>query len=112
MIAVLHGHSDVQGPQRLPGVKRFLLRHGADRVVFVSDALKENLQPLLRLRDNQCIVIPNGVDIERFQPRREPDDGAPRPSVVGAQGSRGRAADGKQVRAAGNATRKAVGSAV
>jgi glycosyltransferase involved in cell wall biosynthesis len=66
VVSVLHGQSDIAGTGRFARLKRFLVRFGTQRLVFVSERLKEELRSSLRLPDRQCAVIPNGVDIERF----------------------------------------------
>jgi glycosyltransferase involved in cell wall biosynthesis len=42
------------------------MRWGSRRVVFVSDKLKQDLQPALKIPNSICSVIQNGVDIDRF----------------------------------------------
>lgn len=39
----------------------------AERVVCVSHAVALAAKPRLRLRSEQCVVIPNGVDVNRFE---------------------------------------------
>jgi glycosyltransferase involved in cell wall biosynthesis len=60
--------------------------------VFVSNQLKTALQSALKLNDAHCAVIPNGVDLQRFQGRHDrplrgelqiPDDAI----LVGAVGN-------------------------
>ena len=71
VVSVLHGHTDVEGAGRLSSVKAALVRRGSRKVVFVSQRLQEHLEPRLRLAESQGIVIPNGVDTERFRPGRD-----------------------------------------
>jgi glycosyltransferase involved in cell wall biosynthesis len=71
VIVVLHGHTDVSGGP-LAAAKAAVLRAGAQRVVFVSEALREELLPRLGLRRAQSAVIPNGIDLGRFDPHDSP----------------------------------------
>jgi glycosyltransferase involved in cell wall biosynthesis len=66
VVSVLHGQSDIAKGGRFPGLKKFLVRTGTKRLVFVSDRLRQDLTAALRVSDEQCAVIPNGVDIDRF----------------------------------------------
>jgi glycosyltransferase involved in cell wall biosynthesis len=50
-------------------LKKLVVRAGTRRLVFVSDRLKQELKPLLGIAEEQCIVIPNGVDLSRFDSR-------------------------------------------
>jgi glycosyltransferase involved in cell wall biosynthesis len=67
-IAILHGQSDINDIGRLAGLKRWLLRRLPRRIVFVSEALREQLSKALMIPSAKSAVIPNGVDIDRFQP--------------------------------------------
>lgn len=71
VVSVLHGQSDVAPGGRMAGLKAALVRKGSRRVVFVSDRLREELTTSLRLPTSSCVVIPNGVDTERFRPGRD-----------------------------------------
>jgi glycosyltransferase involved in cell wall biosynthesis len=71
VISVLHGQSDVGRKERFAGAKAALVRHGSDKVVYVSEALRTDLQARLRLPAARGVVIPNGVDLTRFQPARD-----------------------------------------
>ncbi len=68
VVSILHGQSDVSGKERFAGIKRWLLAHGTATTVFVSSALKNDLQPRLRLPAERCAVIENGVDFSRYRP--------------------------------------------
>jgi glycosyltransferase involved in cell wall biosynthesis len=71
VISILHGQSDVPRAARLSGAKAALVRRGSRKVVFVSDALREDLGTRLRFPTSRSVVIPNGVDTVRFQPGRD-----------------------------------------
>lgn len=91
-IVVIHGQTDVASDGRLAGLKSAIVRLGARRVVFVSTALRRALQPVLRLRDDACMVIENGVDLEQFRPMpdttlRETMTLGPSAILVGAIGN-------------------------
>ena len=67
VVSVLHGQSDVSNKERLAGLKHWILARGSARVVFVSDALRDELAPRLRLPAKKCVVIENGIDMSRYQ---------------------------------------------
>ena len=71
VISILHGQSDVPQRARLAAVKATVVRRGSDKVVFVSDNLRDSLAVRLRLPAARCVVIPNGVDLTRFQPGQD-----------------------------------------
>jgi glycosyltransferase involved in cell wall biosynthesis len=71
VISVLHGQTDVSSDGRLAGLKRAAVRWGSRKVVFVSERLKCDLAPQLRMPEGHCAVIPNGVDISAFRPCRD-----------------------------------------
>ena len=73
VVSVLHGQTDVAGSDRFAAWKAAIVRSGSRQVVFVSDELKRELAPRLRLRAAQCAVISNGVDTDQFCP--SPDRG-------------------------------------
>ncbi len=68
VISILHGQTDVSPSDRLAAIKSTIVRRGSQRVVFVSKRLQEDLSKRLRLPASQCVVIPNGVDTDRFHP--------------------------------------------
>lgn len=49
---------------------------GARRVVCVSDLVREELARVWPASESRLEVIPNGVDLERFHPRRREEEGA------------------------------------
>jgi glycosyltransferase involved in cell wall biosynthesis len=70
-ISILHGQTDVSPSERFASAKAQAVRRGSKRVVFVSKQLQSALQARLQLRDEQCVVIENGVDIAAFSARRD-----------------------------------------
>lgn len=67
VISVLHGQSDLGPTERFVRAKATLIRRGTRKVVFVSEQLKADLLPRLRMADDaHCAVIPNGVDVARI----------------------------------------------
>lgn len=72
VVSVLHGQSDIAKRERFSGLKRAVVAHGSRRVVFVSDGLKHDLQPILKLPESRCTVIENGIDMTKLLP---PDGG-------------------------------------
>jgi glycosyltransferase involved in cell wall biosynthesis len=67
VISILHGQSDLAEKERFAGLKRFLVARGSSRVVFVSEPLRDALQPRLHLPAKKVAVIENGIDVTRFQ---------------------------------------------
>lgn len=68
-IVILHGQSDINDIGRLASLKRRLVRSLPQRIVFVSEALRTQMSKALMLPQAKCVVVPNGVDVERFRPR-------------------------------------------
>ena len=66
LVAVLHGQSDIANSGRMAALKRLLVRARPRRLVFVSARLRDELAASLAADANRCVVIPNGVDIEKF----------------------------------------------
>ena len=66
--------AEMQGtsrPRKAQGMRHSVRRHmyhQAAKVVAVSDLLAEGVRKAYRLPRNKLIVVPNGVDTERFQP--------------------------------------------
>jgi glycosyltransferase involved in cell wall biosynthesis len=71
VVSVLHGHSDVPDVERFSSLKAAIIRRGSRRVIFVSEGLRDHLRSRFRLADEQCAVIPNGVDTQVFRPNRD-----------------------------------------
>lgn len=67
VISVLHGSTDLAGKHRGLWLKCRALR-ACDTVVFVAESLRDELEPALRLPASKAMIIPNGVDVQRFQP--------------------------------------------
>lgn len=71
MISILHGQTDIVGAGRFTGIKRWIARTQSDRLVFVSEQLQTQLARSLGAPASKCVVIPNGVDLERFKPQKD-----------------------------------------
>jgi len=71
VVSILHGQTDVPQQERFAGLKSALVRRSSRKVVFVSERLRNHLQPRLRLASSQTVVIPNGVDTTAFLPGRD-----------------------------------------
>ncbi|HYK09550.1 MAG TPA: glycosyltransferase family 4 protein [Gemmatimonadales bacterium] len=71
LVATFHGQVDVAADERFRYLKFGLLRLGARRVVFVSDALRKVFLTRHPLSAAQTAVIHNGIDPGHFQPRRD-----------------------------------------
>lgn len=66
VVSVLHGQTDVSDDGHFGALKKRAVRLGTTKAVFVSQELKDDLRTRLRIPEEQCAVIPNGVEIERF----------------------------------------------
>ena len=53
VVSVLHGQTDVPQSERFGSLKAAIVRRGSRKVVFVSERLKDDFQPRLRLTDVQ-----------------------------------------------------------
>lgn len=73
VISVLHGQSDIASKERFAAVKRWIVARGSRRVVFVSQALQDDLQKRLALPAQKAAVIENGIDNAFLTPSA--DDG-------------------------------------
>src|SRR4051794_12250380 len=71
VVCVLHGQSDVSSNEKFSTAKRAIVRIGSSRAIFVSDQLKNALQAVLKLKESQCVIIPNGVDLKRFKEKND-----------------------------------------
>jgi glycosyltransferase involved in cell wall biosynthesis len=81
-VCTFHGGSDVATAERFRRLKALILGYGAARLVFVSEALKRELQARLRLRPPRLEVVENGIDLGAFT--RRPDDGLRRELGLGS----------------------------
>lgn len=70
VLSVLHGQTDVTEGGRFASLKAGAVRYGANRCVFVSQQLRTDIASRLQLADARCLVIQNGIDLERFRPGR------------------------------------------
>jgi glycosyltransferase involved in cell wall biosynthesis len=57
----------VNDPRWWRGMLERRIARRADRVVCVSQSVSVAAQRRLRLREEQCVVIPNGIDVDRFE---------------------------------------------
>ena len=71
VITTFHGQVDVNGSDRLLGVKCRLINHGADAVVFVSEHLRRFYCRTTTVKSELTTCIYNGIDPARFRRRRE-----------------------------------------
>jgi glycosyltransferase involved in cell wall biosynthesis len=66
VIATIHGVGDLSPAERFQRLKFSLLNRGADKVVFVSEALRHSFLDTGLLRGEITVVIPNGVDVDAY----------------------------------------------
>lgn len=66
VISIFHGQKDLE-KSRMNWLKGRALSAPKGCTVFVSDALRVDLQPKLGLNVDRCTVINNGVDLDNFK---------------------------------------------
>ena len=49
-------------------IRRSLYHKCADKIIAVSNELKENIKKEYRIPEDKLIVVPNGIDINKFKP--------------------------------------------
>lgn len=69
VISTFHGFVDVPDTERFSLLKFIILRIGSDRIVAVTDQLKEKLLENNFLNHKKIMVIANGVDTDIFLPK-------------------------------------------
>ena len=69
-VATFHGFQDFGGGGIKARLKLQLTARGASRLVFVSDALRREFLSRVSLDQDRTAVIHNGIDTQRFAPRR------------------------------------------
>jgi glycosyltransferase involved in cell wall biosynthesis len=70
VVATFHGAVDVDGRNRLRGLKFALINAGSRRVVFVSDHLRQHILAGARLAPERTTRIYNGIDLACHAPQR------------------------------------------
>jgi len=68
VISTFHGFVDTDSNDRLIKMRFALINKGSNRIIFVSDQLKNHFINKYKLSINKCLTIYNGVDSEMFQP--------------------------------------------
>ncbi len=91
-IRTMHGEWDLPRDGRLIGLKRWSLQLGTGCTVFVSESVRRAFIRRAGLSATNTTVIPNGIDTERFAPRRNSSlrhelGLAPDAVIVGAVGN-------------------------
>jgi glycosyltransferase involved in cell wall biosynthesis len=71
-VATLHGMADLAPAERFLALKLAILRAGLDRLVMVSPQLRDAFLSRVRLPSDRVVVIPNGINVERFDATRDP----------------------------------------
>lgn len=66
-VATLHGGSDLPPGEHWRGLKVAIVNHGLKRIVFVSEPLRRAFLDNVPLRRDLTVVIPNGINAERFE---------------------------------------------
>jgi len=67
VVATFHGSVDVGENERLKALKFTAIRAGADRVIAVTDSLRDDLVERTRLNPESINIIYNGIDTAGFQ---------------------------------------------
>lgn len=65
-VGTLHGSVDLAAGERLRTLKRAIVRHGVQRLTFVSDPLRRDFLERIPVPEAMCVVVPNGIDAARF----------------------------------------------
>ncbi len=68
VISTFHGFVDISKNERFALVKFLSIRFGSKKVVAVTEQLFQRLSEISYLKSNQLMVIPNGVDTDKFPP--------------------------------------------
>ena len=71
VVATLHGVNDIGPSSRGRSARLTAIRWGATRAVFVSESLRRSLNPIMRVPPSRAAVVHNGIDCDRFTPRRD-----------------------------------------
>ena len=69
-VATFHGMVDIDPADRRAQLKLRLIAANAARIVFVSEALRRYFREQHAVAEHRTIVIPNGIDPERFRRAR------------------------------------------
>ena len=72
VVATYHGKACCTGRVRV--LANRILARTADRIIAVSDDLRNTILQAERLSPDQVITIPNGIDVERYQAQRGNED--------------------------------------
>ena len=90
VISTFHGLPDFAGSGRLHELKLKVLAKIPERIVFVSDSLREHVSDRYDLPEDRVSIVPNGVELQP-QPangrEREELNAQPREFFVGAVGN-------------------------
>ena len=69
VVSTFHGHPDISRADRLAGLKARILTRSRNRVVCVSESLRDHFERSVPFR-RDAEVIPNGIDTTAFSPGR------------------------------------------
>jgi glycosyltransferase involved in cell wall biosynthesis len=67
VISTFHGFVDTASTDSLLKLRFILINRGSDKIVFVSQQLKNHFINNYRINSDKCLTIYNGIDLERFQ---------------------------------------------
>lgn len=71
VVSTFHGAIDVATDDRFTNTKFRIIRHGADRVIFVSEPLAHSFHTRYGVDRARTSVIENAIDTMEFSPRRD-----------------------------------------
>jgi len=69
-VGTIHGQVDFHHRENYRGLKLALVRGGVERLVFVSEPLRQSSMAAMKFPRDRTSVIHNGVDAELFAPAR------------------------------------------
>lgn len=71
VVSTFHGFVDIDNRDRLMSVKSRIINLGANKIVFVSDRLREFFVSVYGYSAVKSVIIYNGIDTSVFQSRRD-----------------------------------------
>ncbi len=73
VVSTFHGFVDINEKERFSAIKSMIINRGSERLVFVSDRLKEFYVEQKGFSARKAVTIHNWIDTSIFTPRRDDD---------------------------------------